>query len=126
MKNVVQTNLAPSAIGPYSQAVESAGLIFVSGQLPLDPDTSEIVSSDVEEQTRRSIENIIGILKAAGAGVDDVLKTTIFIKDMNDFPKVNKIYGQYFLNNPPARATVEVSRLPKDVLVEIEAVAYRE
>lgn len=125
MKNVVQTKLAPSAIGPYSQAVELAGLIFVSGQLPLDPNSLEIISSDVEEQTRRSIENIIEILKAAGAGVDDVLKTTIFIKDMNDFPKVNNIYGQYFLNNPPARATVEVSRLPKDVLVEIEAIAYR-
>lgn len=125
MKNIVQTELAPSAIGPYSQAVELAGFIFVSGQIPLDPKSLEIVSSDVEEQTRQSIENMIGILKAAGAGVDDVLKTTIFIKDMNDFPKINKIYGEYFLDNPPARACVEVSRLPKDVLVEIEAIAFK-
>ena len=125
MKNIVQTELAPSAIGPYSQAVELSGLIFVSGQIPLDPISLEIVSSDVEEQTRRSIDNLIGILKAAGAGIDDVLKTTIYIKNMDDFPIVNKIYGEYFLNNPPARACVEVSRLPKDVLVEIEAIAYK-
>lgn len=125
MKKIVQTELAPSAIGPYSQAVELSGLIFVSGQIPLDPVSLEIVSSDVEEQTRRSIENLIGILKAAGAGIDDVLKTTIYIKNMDDFPIVNKIYGEYFLNNPPARACVEVSRLPKDVLVEIEAIAYK-
>lgn len=125
MKKIVQTEFAPSAIGPYSQAVELSGLIFVSGQIPLDPKSLEIVSSDVEEQTRRSIENMIEILKAAGAGIDDVLKTTIFIKDMSDFPKVNKIYGEYFSNNPPARACVEVSRLPKDALVEIEAIAYK-
>ncbi|MGG1660436.1 RidA family protein [Brevibacillus sp. NRS-1366] len=125
MKKVVQTSLAPSAIGPYSQAIELSGLIFVSGQIPLDPDTSEIVSSDIEEQTHRSIQNLIEILKAAGAGVDDVLKTTIFIKDMNDFPKVNKIYGEYFVDNPPARACVEVSRLPKDTLIEIEAIAHK-
>ena len=125
MKKIVQTELAPSAIGPYSQAVELSGLIFVSGQIPLDPISLEIVSSDVEEQTRRSIDNLIGILKAAGAGIDDVLKTTIYIKNMDDFPIVNKIYGEYFLNNPPARACVEVSRLPKDVLVEIEAIAYK-
>ena len=125
MKKIVQTELAPSAIGPYSQAVELSGLIFVSGQIPLDPVSLEIVSSDVEEQTRRSIDNLIGILKAAGAGIDDVLKTTIYIKNMDDFPIVNKIYGEYFLNNPPARACVEVSRLPKDVLVEIEAIAYK-
>lgn len=125
MKKIVQTELAPSAIGPYSQAVELSGLIFVSGQIPLDPKSLEVVSPDIEEQTRQSIDNIIEILKAAGAGIEHVLKTTIFIKDMNDFPKINKIYGEYFLNNPPARACVEVSRLPKDVLVEIEAIAFR-
>lgn len=125
MKTIIQTTSAPAAIGPYSQAVELSGLIFVSGQIPLVPETGEMVSQSVEEQTHRAIQNMIGILNTAGATIDDVLKTTIFIKDMNDFPKVNSVYSEYFVNNPPARACVEVSRLPKDSLVEIEAIAYK-
>ena len=125
MKAIIQTTLAPAAIGPYSQAVEMSGLIFVSGQIPLDPKTGAIASTSVEDQTHRAIQNMIEILHAAGASVNDVLKTTIFIKDMNDFPKVNCVYGEYFQQNAPARACVEVSRLPKDSLIEIEAIAYK-
>lgn len=125
MKTIIQTSSAPAAIGPYSQAVEMSGLVFVSGQIPLDPETGEIVSASVEEQAHRAILNMIGVLDAAGATIDDVMKTTIFIKDMNDFPIINSVYSRYFLHNHPARACVEVSRLPKDSLVEIEAIACK-
>ncbi len=123
-KEIIQTQAAPAAIGPYSQAVRWDGLVFASGQIPLDPATGQIVEGGIEEQTLRVLENLKAVLEAAGARLDTVLKTTIFLKDLNDFARVNEIYGRYFPANPPARATVEAARLPRDVRVEIEAVAY--
>lgn len=123
-KEIIQTNAAPAAIGPYSQAVRWNGLVYVSGQIPLDPATGQVVEGGIEEQTVRVLENLKAVLEAAGAQLDTVLKTTIFLKDLGDFAKVNEIYGRYFGQNPPARATVEAARLPRDVRVEIEAVAF--
>jgi len=123
MKNVVATNRGPKPIGPYSQAIKANGFIYVSGQVALDPKSGEIVGSDVRQQTERVFENIIGILEAAGANLHHVVKTTVFLKDMNDFPAMNEVYARYFTAAPPARSTVEVSRLPKDTLVEIEVIA---
>jgi 2-iminobutanoate/2-iminopropanoate deaminase len=123
MKNVVATNRGPKPIGPYSQAIKANGFIYVSGQVALDPQNGEIVGSDVRQQTERVFENIIGILEAAGANLHHVVKTTVFLKDMNDFPAMNEVYARYFTAAPPARSTVEVSRLPKDTLVEIEVIA---
>ncbi|MGQ9916308.1 MAG: RidA family protein [Bryobacteraceae bacterium] len=123
-KEIIQTPAAPAAIGPYSQAVRWNGLVFASGQIPLDPATGEVVEGGIEEQTVRVLENLKAVLEAGGARLDTVLKTTIFLKDLNDFAKINEIYARYFGENPPARATVEASRLPRDVRVEIEAVAY--
>ena len=123
MKNVVATNRGPKPIGPYSQAIKANGFIYVSGQVALDPQNGEIVGSDVRQQTERVFENIIGILEAAGANLHHVVKTTVFLKDMNDFPAMNEVYGRYFTSAPPARSTVQVSRLPKDTLVEIEVIA---
>lgn len=123
MKRVIRTADAPAAIGPYSQAVEAGGWIFLSGQIPLDPRTGGIVKGDIRIQTRQVLENIKSILIAAGASMANVVKTTVFLKDMNDFAVMNEVYGQYFTVNPPARACVEVSRLPRDVLIEVEAVA---
>jgi len=122
-KVIIQTADAPQAIGPYSQAIRTGNLLFCSGQIALDPATGQIAAQDVEGQARRVMENVRGVLKAAGAGFEQVVKTTIFLKSMNDFPKVNEIYGSYFPSNPPARSTVEVARLPKDVLVEVEVIA---
>lgn len=122
MKTVIFTDKAPAAIGPYSQAIKAGGMIFISGQIPVNPATNEI-PADVEAQTRQVLENLTAILKSQGLGMDAVVKTSVFIKDMNDFGKINTIYGEYFKNDPPARACVEVARLPKDVLVEIEAIA---
>jgi 2-iminobutanoate/2-iminopropanoate deaminase len=122
-KKVILTENAPKPIGPYSQAVHSGGFLFCSGQIPLDARTGQIASPEVEGQTRKVMENIQEVLEAAGFEWDHVVKTTIFLKSMNDFPKVNEIYGTYFRSHPPARSTVEVSRLPKDVLVEIEVIA---
>jgi 2-iminobutanoate/2-iminopropanoate deaminase len=122
-KIVIQTDQAPQAIGPYSQAIRTGNLLFCSGQIALDPKSGQIAATDVEGQTRRVMENIRGVLGAAGTSLDAVVKTTIFLKSMNDFPKVNEIYGSYFKSEPPARSTVEVARLPKDVLVEIEVIA---
>jgi 2-iminobutanoate/2-iminopropanoate deaminase len=123
MKNVVATNRGPKPIGPYSQAIKANGFIYVSGQVALDPQNGEIVGADVRQQTERVFENIIGILEAAGANLHHVVKTTVFLKDMNDFPAMNEVYARYFTAAPPARSTVQVSRLPKDTLVEIEVIA---
>lgn len=123
-KEIIQTSAAPAAIGPYSQAVRWNGLVFASGQIPLDPATGQIVGGGIEEQTVRVLENLKAVLEAAGARLDTVLKTTIYLKNLGDFAKVNEIYGRYFAVDPPARATVEAARLPRDVLVEIEAVAF--
>ncbi len=123
-KEIIQTQNAPAAIGPYSQAVRWNGLVFLSGQIPLDPATGQLVEGGIEEQTVRVLENLKAVLEASGARLDTVLKTTIFLKDLGDFAKVNEIYGRYFGQNPPARATVEAARLPRDVRVEIEAVAF--
>ena len=125
MKKVISTAEAPKAIGPYSQAIEAGGFIFVSGQIPLIPATGEIVEGSVEVQTARVLENLKAILEAAGSSMEDVVKTTVYITNMDDFAKVNGIYGQYFQENPPARVCVEVSKLPKGALVEIDVIAAR-
>ncbi|EGO63348.1 RidA family protein [Acetonema longum] len=122
MKKVVYTEQAPPAIGPYSQAIAANGLLFVSGQIPVNPANGEI-STDVKRQAEQSLSNLKAILAAAGRTTADVVKTTIFIKNMNDFAAINEVYAGVFAENPPARSCVEVARLPKDVLVEIEAIA---
>ncbi len=122
-KTAVSTPAAPAAIGPYSQAIRVDGLLFVSGQIPLDPASGSLVTGGIEAETRRVMENLAAILNAAGADFDRVVKTTIFLKDMSNFQKVNEIYGSYFKPPFPARATVEVARLPKDVNVEIDCIA---
>ncbi len=122
-KEVILTSKAPQPIGPYSQAIRINRLIFCSGQIPLDPVSGQIVGTDVQTQTRQVMENLKAVLEEAGSSLDKIVKTTIFLKSMNDFPKVNEVYSSYFRNDPPARSTIEVSRLPKDVSVEIEAVA---
>jgi 2-iminobutanoate/2-iminopropanoate deaminase len=119
----VTTEKAPKAIGPYSQAIKVGEMVFCSGQIPLDPNTGEIVGSGIEEQMRRALENLKAVLEAAGSSLEKVVKTTIYVKNMDDFATVNKIYGEYFVVDYPARSVVEVSRLPKEVLVEIEAIA---
>jgi len=126
MKKIIHTDNAPKAIGPYSQAIKAGNLLFVSGQVPFDPATMEIVEGGVEAQTTRVLENLQAILKEAGASFDNVVKTTVFIKDMNDFGAINEIYAKYFGENKPARACVEVARLPRDVKVEIEVIAVVE
>lgn len=123
-KQPIKTPRAPAAIGPYSQGVRAGGFIFISGQIPLDPTSGEVVNGDVAQQTDRVMRNIRAILDDSGGTLEDVVKTTIFLADMNDFATVNEVYGRYFSSEPPARATVQVARLPKDVKVEIEAVAY--
>lgn len=120
---VINTNNAPAAIGPYSQAVKVDNLLFISGQLPMDPNTMSIVPGTIKDQTVRVIENLKAILEEVGLTLNNVAKTTVFIKDMNDFADINEVYASYFTDNKPARACVEVARLPKDVGVEIEAVA---
>ncbi len=123
-KKIFQTDHAPKAIGPYSQAIESNGFLFLSGQIPIDPATNQLISSaSVVDQTKRVLQNIEALLKAKNLSLSHVVKTTLFLKNMSDFPAVNEIYGTFFKENPPARSTVEVSRLPKDVLIEIEAIA---
>ena len=120
---VIHTENAPAAIGPYSQAVKAGNLLFVSGQVPFVPETMEIVEGDVKAQTAQSLKNLQAILKEAGADFSNVVKTTVFIKDMNEFAQINEVYAEYFGENKPARAFVEVARLPKDVKVEIELIA---
>ncbi len=123
MKEIISTKEAPAAIGPYSQAVKSGKLIFTSGQIAIDPATNTLIEGGIEEQTRRVLDNLKAILSARGANMYQVVKTVVFLKDMNDFAKVNEIYAEYFTGDYPARSCVEVARLPKDVLIEIEAVA---
>lgn len=123
MKQIIATDKAPAAIGPYSQAVKTGNLIFTSGMIPIDPATNTLVEGGIEVQTTRAIENLKALLEASGSGLDKVVKTVVFIKDMNDFAKVNEIYATFFTDAYPARSCVEVARLPKDVLIEIEAIA---
>ena len=123
MKNVIATEKAPKAIGPYSQAIVSNGFAFLSGQIPLDPATGQIVAGGIAEQTERVIENIRAVLEACGASLESVVKTTVFLKDIAEFSAMNEVYARHFSINPPARSTVETARLPRDVRVEIEAVA---
>lgn len=125
MKKAIKTDKAPAALGPYSQAVMAGDFLFVSGQIPIDPDTGQIVPGDITAQTGRVMENLKAILTSVGLGFPDIVKTTIFLSDMSDFKKVNETYGGYFGDDPPARATIEVARLPLDVQVEIECVAYK-
>ena len=123
MKKIIETQNAPKAIGPYSQAVIHNGLAFLSGQIPLDPGTNQIVEGDIIVQTERVLENIKAVLEASGSSLDNVLKTTVFLKNMGDFPKMNEVYGRYFAASSPARSTVEAARLPRDVQVEIDCIA---
>ncbi len=123
MREVISTDRGPKAIGPYSQAVKANGFIFVSGQIPLDPRTQQMVEGDVARQTERVLENLKGILEGAGSSLDRVVKTTVYLKDLADFAAMNEIYARYFSASPPARATVEVARLPKEARVEIELIA---
>ncbi len=123
-KKIIHTDLAPDPIGPYSQAIQFKNLIFTSGQIALDAKSGHICGGGVEEQTKLVLENLKSVLLASGASLDTVLKTTIYLKDMSDFIKVNDIYSEYFGSSKPARSTVEVSRLPKDVFVEIDCIAY--
>ncbi len=120
---MIETDKAPKAIGPYSQAVKYENLLFLSGQIAIDPETQELIKGDVKEQTKRIMENIKAILEEAGLTINHIVKTTIYLKNINDFPAVNEVYGSYFSDYKPARSTVEVSNLPKDALVEIEVIA---
>lgn len=121
--NIITSANAPAAIGPYSQATLHNGTMYVSGQIPLDPKSGELVSGSIEEETHQVMKNLFAILQEAGMGFDNVLKCSIFVKDLGNFAKINEVYGSYFTANPPARETVEVSRLPKDVNVEISCIA---
>jgi 2-iminobutanoate/2-iminopropanoate deaminase len=126
MKQVIQTAAAPKAIGPYSQAIKAGNFIFVSGQLPLDAKTGAMAGSDIATQTEKALENLRAILNAEGYGLADVVKTTVYLKDIQGFAAMNEVYARFFTGDCPARAAFEVARLPKDALVEIEAVAYKE
>ena len=123
MREVIATNDAPKAIGPYSQAIKANGFVFVSGQIPLDPATQQLIEGDVAAQTERVLQNLSGILKAAGSSLEQVVKCGVFLKSMSDFAAMNEVYGRFFTLAHPARSTVEVARLPKDVLVEIDIIA---
>jgi 2-iminobutanoate/2-iminopropanoate deaminase len=123
MREIISTKEAPEAIGPYSQAIKANGLIFTSGQIAIDPTTQQVVAGDVSAQTERVLRNVAAILEAAGSGLHQVVRSTVFLKSMNDFAAMNAVYGKYFSGKPPARSTVEVARLPKDVLVEIDVIA---
>jgi len=123
MKEIIATVDAPQAIGPYSQAVRAGNMVFASGQIPLDPATKEFVPGGIAEQTEQVLKNLTAVFAAAGVGMDQIVKTTVFLADMNDFTAMNEVYGKYFSDNPPARATVQAARLPRDAKVEIEAIA---
>lgn len=123
MKEIICTEEAPKAIGPYSQAVRVNNLLFMSGQIPLDPATMQLVEGNVQLQTHRVLDNLKAVLTAAGLTLQDVVKTTVFMKNLSDFPRMNEVYAQYFNTNPPARSTVEVAKLPREVQVEIDAIA---
>lgn len=123
MKDIITTDRAPKAIGPYSQAVRAGNLVFASGQIPIDPATGEFVAGGVAEQTEQVLRNLTAVMDAAGVSMNQVVKTTVFLADMNDFVAMNEVYGRYFSEGPPARATVQAARLPRDARVEIEAIA---
>jgi len=123
VKEIIQTDKAPQAIGPYSQAVKINGFVFASGQIPIDPATGQFVEGGIAEQTEQVMKNVSAVLQAAGSGLDKVVKTTVFLADMGEFAAMNEVYGRYFQEQPPARATVEAARLPRDARVEIEAIA---
>jgi len=123
MREVIATEHAPQAIGPYSQAIRAQGLVFTSGQVAIDPATQQVISGDISVQTDRVLKNLESILQASGSGLEKVLRCTVFLKSMGDFSAMNEVYGRYFKQSPPARSTVEVARLPKDVLVEIDVIA---
>jgi 2-iminobutanoate/2-iminopropanoate deaminase len=123
MRDVILTDRGPKPIGPYSQAIGANGFLYVSGQVALDPKTGEMMGTDIRQQTERTLENVKGILEAAGSNLHHVVKTTVFLKDMNEFAAMNEVYSKYFTLAPPARSTVQVARLPKDALVEIEVIA---
>lgn len=123
MRKIVSTEQAPKAIGPYSQAVVSNGVAYLSGQIPNDPATGQLVEGDITAQTERVLQNLKAVLEACGASLDSVLKVSVFLKDMADFPKMNEVYARYFTSNPPARSTVQAAKLPRDVSVEIDAIA---
>jgi 2-iminobutanoate/2-iminopropanoate deaminase len=123
MKEIVHTDRGPKPIGPYSQAVKANGFLYLAGQVALDPKTGELTGSDIRQQTERTLENVKGILEAAGSNLHHVVKTTVFLKDLNDFAAMNEVYGRFFNAAPPARSTVQASRLPKDALLEIEVIA---
>jgi 2-iminobutanoate/2-iminopropanoate deaminase len=123
VKKIITTDQAPGAIGPYSQAVRAGDLVFASGQIPTDPATGQFVAGGIAEQTEQVLRNLKAVFEAAGAGMDQIVKTTVFLLDMNDFVAMNEVYSRFFLENPPARATVQAARLPRDARVEIEAIA---
>jgi 2-iminobutanoate/2-iminopropanoate deaminase len=123
VKQTIKTEHAPGAIGPYSQAVRAGGFIFLSGQIPIDPSTGEFVAEGIAEQTEQVLKNLSAVLEAAGAGLADVVKTTVFLADMNDFAAMNEVYSRFFQESPPARSTVEAARLPRDARVEIDVIA---
>ncbi len=123
MKEIIATDQAPRAIGPYSQAVRAGNVIFASGQIPIDPATGEFVAGGVAEQTEQVMRNITAVLEAAGSGLNQIVKTTVFLADMNDFTAMNEVYARFFPETPPARATIQAARLPRDAKVEIEAIA---
>lgn len=124
-KTIISTDKAPAAIGPYSQAIAVGDMIFTSGVIPIIPETGELETGDIKAQAKQAIGNLINLLEAAGSNADSVVKTTVFIKDMNDFAAINEVYATFFTDNYPARSCVEVARLPKDVLIEIEAIALK-
>lgn len=125
MKKIISTSNAPAAIGPYSQAVEVNNMVFTSGVIPINPEDGNLVVGDIKVQAERVLTSLAALLKDSGTSMDNVVKTTVFIKDMNDFGTMNEVYARFFTNNCPARSCVEVARLPKDVLIEIEAVAVK-
>ena len=123
MREIISTKDAPQAIGPYSQAIKATGFVFTSGQIAIDPSTQQVIAGDVAAQTERVLRNLSEILEASGSGLGKVVRSTVFLKNMNDFAAMNQVYGKYFSSAPPARSTVEVTRLPKDALVEIDVIA---
>lgn len=122
-REIVKTEQAPSALGPYSQAIKAGGFVFLSGQTPLDPKTGQVLGQDIKQQTRRVLDNITAVLEAAGSSLGKVVKCTVFLKDLNDFGPMNEEYGSYFKELPPARTTVQVAKLPRDALIVIDAIA---
>jgi len=123
VREIIQTDHAPAAIGPYSQAVKTTGFIFASGQIPIDPKSGQFVEGGIKEQTKQVLKNLAAVLEAAGSSLNRVVKTTVFLADMQEFAAMNEVYGEFFTEEPPARATVEAARLPRDARVEIEAIA---